>query len=75
MSLDDLARPEHGVRYLTVKEAARYLNISCSFLNKARVNGNGPAYTYLGNSVRYTREDLDDFAASRRAHSTSERSG
>ena len=31
-------------RYLTVEQAAEYLSVSLSFLNKARVAGNGPAF-------------------------------
>ena len=46
----------------TVKEAAKYLGLAESTLNKWRCYQNeGPAYLKLGKAVRYRREDLDAF--------------
>jgi excisionase family DNA binding protein len=59
-------------RFLTTREAARYLNCSASHLNKSRVRGDGPAFIRIGGAIRYAVEDLDDYAASRRVRSTSE---
>lgn len=52
-----------SVSLLTVREAAAYLSVSPSFLNKARRLG-GPRFCRLGRSVRYRREALDEWAAS-----------
>jgi hypothetical protein len=40
-------------RYLTTVQAAEYLNLSESFLDKARVRGDGPAFIRIGGAVRY----------------------
>jgi excisionase family DNA binding protein len=56
---------------LTTGEAAAYLGLSVSYLNKLRVTGNGPAYFKLSRAVRYRLEDLDDWASDRRFRSTS----
>jgi predicted DNA-binding transcriptional regulator AlpA len=57
---------------LTVQEAARWAKLSESFLNKARLAGTGPKYIRLGNAIRYRQEDLDAWAATAAASSTSE---
>jgi hypothetical protein len=38
---------------LTAKEAAHFLRASLSWLAKARMRGDGPAYIKVGRSVRY----------------------
>ena len=46
----------------TVPEAAAYLGLAVSTLNKWRCYGNhGPAFVKLGKAVRYRREDLDGY--------------
>jgi excisionase family DNA binding protein len=50
-------------RYLTASEAARYLGISTSTLQKHRQHGTGPAYFKLGGRVLYRIADLDTWAA------------
>lgn len=57
---------------LTVSDAARWAKVSESFLNKARLTGNGPRYLRLGRAIRYRLEDLEAWAAEREASSTSE---
>jgi excisionase family DNA binding protein len=46
---------------LNTSEAAQRLGVSESFLAKARMQGTGPPYRKLGRSVRYAREDLNQY--------------
>lgn len=69
----EAAAERKGERYLKNREAAAYLNVSESWLNKSRITGTGPAFIKIGSGVLYAVEDLDAFAASRRVRSTSER--
>ncbi len=64
------AKDEQG--YLTVKQAATYLGKGHRSLDRMRIEGGGPAYYKLGNSVRYRKEDLDKWAYARRRLSTSD---
>ncbi|WP_108462240.1 helix-turn-helix transcriptional regulator [Devosia naphthalenivorans] len=51
---------------LNTKQAAEYLNLSTSALEKARVSGiNCPPYVAMGRAVRYRVEDLQAFVAAR----------
>ncbi len=61
-----------GGRYLKTREAAAYLNVSESWLNKSRITGTGPAFIKIGSGILYAVDDLDAFAAARRVRSTSE---
>ena len=63
MKLDD---------YLNTRQAAAYLQISASTLNKLRVYGDGPPFVKIGRSVRYRRSDLDVWAATCLRKSTSD---
>jgi hypothetical protein len=59
--------------FLTPPEAADYLNCSKSFLDKARVNGTGPAFIRLGRrKVLYSKRLLTRYALQRQYRSTSE---
>jgi predicted DNA-binding transcriptional regulator AlpA len=55
------------IEVLTEKEAAKYIRMSRSFLSQDRMNGQrenrtrGPRYMKLGRSVRYHKDDLDDW--------------
>ncbi len=49
-----------------VRQAAEYVGLSKSFLDKARCYGTGPVFIKLGNSVIYRTEDLDDWLAANR---------
>ena len=62
----------HEQRYLNTKQAARYLGVSPKKLHRLRTEGGGPAYYKFGKSVRYRREDLDEWAGTRRRLSTSD---
>jgi hypothetical protein len=55
-------------RYLTVDEAADYLGLSVSMMNRWRCDlPGGPAYIKIGKRVLYAREDLD-FLVNERRH-------
>ena len=56
-------------KYLTTPEAAEYLSVSASWLNKSRMDGSGPPYSTFGKSVRYYIDDLADWARSNRVAS------
>jgi len=55
---------------LTVVQAATYLGLAVSTLNKWRCHGGGPVFIKLGRAVRYRQEDLDQFVVDGRAKST-----
>lgn len=57
--------------FLSTAAAAELLNVSASFLAKARVDGSGPPYTKIGHSVRYNVNALLDWAQTRSRTSTS----
>ena len=59
-----------GRAALTTSEAAAYLGLATSTLNKWRCSGDGPEFVKLGRAVRYRPEDLDAFLAARRLTST-----
>ena len=47
-------------RGYSVREAAQYLSLSKSFLDHARLSGDGPKFIRVGRrNVLYLREDLD----------------
>lgn len=51
---------------LRVKQAANYVGVSKSLLDKLRCYGGGPVYAKLGASVIYGTADLDAWIAARR---------
>lgn len=51
---------------LRVKQAAEYVGVSKSYLDKARCYGGGPTYAKLGTTVIYRSEDLDAWVAASR---------
>lgn len=58
--------------YLSVAEAARFLGLSSSTLNKMRVRGDGPPFSKCGSRVIYYLRDLTNWVAERRRRSTAE---
>jgi Helix-turn-helix domain len=56
----------------TAKEAAKLLKVSLSWLAKARMRGDGPAYVKVGRSIRYAETALIQWTKSRQRLSTSE---
>lgn len=60
-------------RYLHTRDAAGYVNLGKSTLERYRVTGEGPRFRRLSpKRVVYAIEDLDAWAASRAFNSTSE---
>ena len=57
---------------LSVIDAARYLNLSVSFLNKARCFGTGPRFCKLQRRVVYRQSDLNAWRDQRAFASTSQ---
>jgi len=54
-------------------EAARYLGISASTLNKTRLTGDGPPFVKVTpRAVAYRKSDLDAWLEARLRHSTSD---
>jgi predicted DNA-binding transcriptional regulator AlpA len=53
-------------------EAAKLLELSTSWLAKARMSGDGPPYLKMGRSVRYSEVALLQWMKSRQRLSTSE---
>lgn len=63
-------------RLLRVRDAADYLGLSKSTIDKLRVRGTGPAYSTIGRRiVLYAVSDLDAWVAARRRTSTSDPGG
>lgn len=54
----------------TTRQAALYLGLSISTLNKWRCYGTGPKYLKLGRAVRYRQEELDCYLEARLYRST-----
>ncbi|TDF35518.1 DNA-binding protein [Alteromonadaceae bacterium M269] len=58
---------QHSKRALSEIEASQYISMSRSFLRQARMEGNrvnrtpAPPFIKIGRSVRYLREDLDNW--------------
>ena len=66
-------KPIAAATMLTVREAANYLRISKSFLDKSRATGAGPEFIRIGKrKILYRVCDLDVWAASRRHRSNRE---
>ena len=56
---------------LTPKDAARFLNLSVSWLAKRRLAGDGPAYIKMGGAVRYSHAALQQWMKGQQRMSTS----
>ncbi len=62
--------------FMKTDEAARYLGLSSSLLNKLRLTGGGPVFVRLaGRAIRYRRADLDAWANASAMASTSQAPG
>ncbi|MEO9827583.1 MAG: helix-turn-helix domain-containing protein [Paracoccaceae bacterium] len=55
-------------------DAARYLNVSSSLLEKMRVAGGGPTYSKVGRAVLYRMPALDAWLVKQERQNTSDRS-
>jgi len=60
-------------RLLTPAETATSLGVSLSWLAKARLRGDGPAYIKIGRTVRYSMSAIRDYLRARMRISTSEK--
>ena len=58
--------------FLNTKEAAEYLNIKRNTLEVWRIKGGGPNFCKFGRTVRYRKQDLDDFVEQSLVKSTSQ---
>jgi hypothetical protein len=58
LAIDDANDLPH---FMTAKQAATYLNINPRLLENWRWKKCGPRFVKVGNSIRYTREDLDSY--------------
>lgn len=54
------------MKNLRVPQAAEYLGISKSLLDKFRCYGGGPTFAKIGRTVIYTAADLDSWLATKR---------
>lgn len=61
---------EQLMTILNTRQAAEYVTLSKSSLDKMRMYGTGPSYFKLGGAVRYHRDDLDAWLATQRRAST-----
>ena len=66
------ATPKGFSRRLHRKQAAEYLGVSLSWLDKARLTGLGPPYIAIGGRILYDSRDLEIFLQSNKHTSTSE---
>ena len=62
-----------AIRIFTPREAAEVLKLSISWLAKARMRGDGPAYIQIGRSIRYREEDLIEWMKARLRPSSGEK--
>ena len=64
----------HASRRLRTGDAAEYVGLAGSTLEKMRVTGTGPRYIKAGpRAVVYDTDDLDEWLEARRLTSTSDR--
>ena len=59
-------------RLLTPSETAKLLAVSLSWLAKARLRGDGPAFVKMGRTVRYAERSIRDYLRAQTRLSTSE---
>lgn len=62
-------KPETTI--MNVQQAAVYLGLAVSTLNKWRCHGGGPVFIKMGRAVRYRVEDLEKFLNTSATDSTS----
>jgi len=70
--MNALAKAGTTDRLLHPKEVAQMLNVSLSWLAKARLRGDGPRYVKIGRAVRYPESSVREYVKSRMRGSTSE---
>lgn len=70
-ALSGASRSQGDQRLVTAGEAAAYLRLSTSYINKLRCTGCGPVFLKLSRAVRYRQADLEAWLSSRQHSSTS----
>ncbi|MEJ0092950.1 MAG: helix-turn-helix domain-containing protein [Methylocella sp.] len=70
--MEPLIKASSADSLLHPKDAAKALNLSSSWLAKARLSGTGPRFVKIGRSVRYPDSSLREFMKARMCGSTSE---
>lgn len=55
------------------RDAAEYLGMSVSWIQRSRWDGTGPKFVKFSNAVRYRKADLDEYIEARIIHSTSQK--
>ncbi len=61
---------EPPARLYSASEAAHWLGVSLSFLNKLRLTGSGPRYAKISRRVCYDQADLTAWLESQKRRST-----
>jgi hypothetical protein len=61
-----------AAKYFTKREAAAYLSLGVSTLDRLRVTGRGPAYSRPVRKIIYRSEDLDAWVKAHMRQSTAE---
>jgi Helix-turn-helix domain len=64
--------PQTIPQFVDVKDAAKILNVSASYLNKLRMTGDGPPYAKFGFHVRYNVAGVLAWAEAQTRSSTSD---
>ena len=64
---------DHSAMFLSPRTAAALLTLSPRTLHRFRESGGGPPYLRLGSRIVYPRDDLLEWAWSKREHRTPER--
>lgn len=73
LSLTEAARRERQREAsFNVEEAAAYLGVSVSYLNRLRSIGGSPVYAKVGRRVLYRQADLDAFLDQHKRRSTAD---
>ncbi len=62
----------HGEEFLSPRQAADYLHVSKSYLDKLRVYGGSPRFLRFGRKIRYRKSELNLWAEERCFSSTSD---
>jgi predicted DNA-binding transcriptional regulator AlpA len=70
--MGDPTKESQRDRLLKVGEAAEFLQLSESWMNKARLSGYTPRFIKMGRSVRYSLQALEEFKRANARGSTSE---
>jgi predicted DNA-binding transcriptional regulator AlpA len=65
-------RPTFGEQLRSPEDTARILDVSPSWLAKARMRGEGPRFVKIGRVVRYADSAIQDYIRARTRHTTSQ---